>query len=269
MSSAAQSMAPAPADAAADSRVVNGLCVKSRRNDTDAEDVLASSAFAVMAAIVATALAGKAPFAVSPESIVASAPSNTAFATSVISARVGRGLPHIDSSICVAQMTKRPATLALVMSIFCASADLLEGISMPRSPRATMMPSEYLRMSSMLATPSSFSIFEMICTFCPPASSRMLRMSCTSSPLHEGRGDEVHLVLAAKVLHVVDVLLRQHGDVNLHAGQVAVLALAELLAVQHGALQHGVGHDAVTLMEMEPSAMRMLFPGFTDWHSLA
>ena len=51
-----------------------------------------SSAFCAMAAIVATAFAGNAPFAVSPDSIVASAPSNTMFELSMsISARVGEG----------------------------------------------------------------------------------------------------------------------------------------------------------------------------------
>ena len=89
----------------------------------------------------------------------------------------------MDSSICVAQMTKRPATLDLVMSIFCASGTFSEGISMPRSPRATMTPSVYLRMSSKFAMPSSFSILEMILTLWPPASSRILRISCTSSPV--------------------------------------------------------------------------------------
>ena len=136
-----------------------------------------SSALAAMAAMVATARSGKAPFAVSPESIVASAPSNTAFATSVISARVGRGFSHIDSSICVAQMTNLPAMLHFVIIIFWASATFSEGISMPRSPRATITPSVYLRMSSKLRMPSSFSIFEMIWMSWPPFSSRMLRTS--------------------------------------------------------------------------------------------
>ena len=94
-----------------------------------------------MLAIVATATAGKAPLAVSPESMTASTPSYTAFATSVISARVGSGLLIIDSSICVAQMTNLPAMLALVVIIFCARGTFSEGISIPRSPRAIMMPS--------------------------------------------------------------------------------------------------------------------------------
>ena len=136
-----------------------------------------------IAAIVSTALSGNAPFAVSPESIVASAPSNTAFATSVISALVGSGFSHMDSSICVAQMTNLPAMLHFVIIIFCARATFSEGISMPRSPLATMMPSVYFRMSSKLRMPSSFSILQMIWTFSPPFSSRISRTYLTSSPV--------------------------------------------------------------------------------------
>ena len=50
-------------------------------------------------AIVATVSAGYCPAAVSAESITASVPSNTAFATSITSARVGIGLLIIDSII--------------------------------------------------------------------------------------------------------------------------------------------------------------------------
>ena len=59
----------------------------------------------MMRAIVATASIGCAPTLVSPESISASAPSSTAFATSLASARVGRDIAIIDSSIWVATMT--------------------------------------------------------------------------------------------------------------------------------------------------------------------
>ena len=52
-----------------------------------------------------TAATGYSPLAVSPESMTASEPSKMAFATSVASARVGRGLWIIESSICVAVMT--------------------------------------------------------------------------------------------------------------------------------------------------------------------
>ena len=63
--------------------------------------------------ITLTASTGNAPAAVSPESITQSVPSSTALATSVASARVGRGFLHIDSSICVAVMTGLPAMLHL------------------------------------------------------------------------------------------------------------------------------------------------------------
>src|SRR5690348_13747972 len=53
-------------------------------------------------AIVETASTGYCPMLVSPDSITASAPSRTALATSDASARVGRELSIIESSICVA-----------------------------------------------------------------------------------------------------------------------------------------------------------------------
>ena len=55
---------------------------------------------------------GKEPTAVSPESMTASVPSRMALATSVVSARVGRGLRSMESSICVAVITRTPARLA-------------------------------------------------------------------------------------------------------------------------------------------------------------
>ena len=69
------------------------------------------SALTQMSAMIFTASSGCAPVAVSPESITASVPSSTAFATSLASARVGRGLTIIDSSICVAVITGMLAAL--------------------------------------------------------------------------------------------------------------------------------------------------------------
>ena len=54
---------------------------------------------------------GKFPAAVSPDSITQSEPSSTALATSVASARVGRGFLTMDSSICVAVITGLPACI--------------------------------------------------------------------------------------------------------------------------------------------------------------
>mmetsp|Transcript_10422 Transcript_10422/g.47034 ORF Transcript_10422/g.47034 Transcript_10422/m.47034 type:complete len:301 (+) Transcript_10422:843-1745(+) len=122
------------------------------------------SASSQMPAMISTASRGYAPAAVSPESITQSVPSRTALATSVASARVGRGAPVMDSSIWVAVMTGLPLRLAFRIIIFWTQNIRSRGISMPRSPRATMTPSVYLRMSSKFAMPSSFSILEMILT---------------------------------------------------------------------------------------------------------
>ncbi len=56
-----------------------------------------------MRAMVRTVCTGYSPTLVSPDSMTASAPSSTAFATSEVSARVGIGDEIIDSSICVAR----------------------------------------------------------------------------------------------------------------------------------------------------------------------
>src|SRR5688572_20896407 len=65
-----------------------------------------------MRAMVSTACTGNRPEAVSAESMTASVPSRIALATSEASARVGRGLSIMLSSIWVAVMTTRPAPLA-------------------------------------------------------------------------------------------------------------------------------------------------------------
>ena len=59
------------------------------------------------------------PDAVSPESMTQLVPSNTALATSDTSARVGRGLRIMESSICVAVMTGLPAMLVFFIMVFC------------------------------------------------------------------------------------------------------------------------------------------------------
>ena len=63
------------------------------------------SASITMRDIMATASRGYRPLAVSAESMTESLPSKIALATSLASARVGRGFSIIDSSICVAVMT--------------------------------------------------------------------------------------------------------------------------------------------------------------------
>mmetsp|Transcript_24275 Transcript_24275/g.63288 ORF Transcript_24275/g.63288 Transcript_24275/m.63288 type:complete len:221 (+) Transcript_24275:536-1198(+) len=131
--------------------------------------------------MMATASFGKLPPAVSPLSMTASAPSNTALATSEHSARVGRGFDVIDSNICVATMTGLPCALQIWIIFFCSLNTLSGGISMPRSPRATMTASVSLQIDSKFSRPSWFSILEMILTRLPPPSSNTLRIVRTSS----------------------------------------------------------------------------------------
>ncbi len=116
---------------------------------------------------------GYLPLAVSPDSITQSAPSRTALATSEISARVGRGLYCSVSPVNQADLRsstqasewrrwKLASDVALAIIIFWAMKTWLAGISIPRSPRATMTPSASLRISSKFSTPCSFSILTMI-----------------------------------------------------------------------------------------------------------
>ena len=95
-----------------------------------------------------TAALKQSPFADSPESITASDPSRIELATSVHSARVGRGFLIIESSICVAVIVNRPRSAASCSMYFCARNTFSGAISIPRSPRATMMPSTFSRISA-------------------------------------------------------------------------------------------------------------------------
>src|SRR5207249_5167232 len=75
-------------------------------------DGVDDSAARAIRSIIVTASTGYSPTAVSADSITASVPSRIAFATSEVSARVGRGLCTMDSSIWVAMITGIPAALA-------------------------------------------------------------------------------------------------------------------------------------------------------------
>ncbi len=92
---------------------------------------------------------------------MASLPSSTALATSLASARVGRGLRIMESSIWVAVITGLAATMHLLIRIFCTLGTISGLVSMPRSPRATMMPSAASMIESMFFTASGFSILAM------------------------------------------------------------------------------------------------------------
>ena len=122
-------------------------------------------------AIWRTVSNGYAPIAVSAEHITASVPSNTAFATSLTSARVGTGLVIMLSIICVAVMLKRPISRARRIMRFCKAGTAALPTSTAKSPRATMMPSDASMISSKFSIASIRSILDTKpgCTLMPKA----------------------------------------------------------------------------------------------------
>ncbi len=133
-----------------------------------------------MRAITCTVSTGKRPVAVSAESMIASAPSKIAVATSLTSARVGREWVTIDSSIWVATMTGTLASRAWRMTSFWMIGTSSSGTSTPRSPRATMTASTSGRTPCRLATISARSSLAMI-GMLAPWSWRNLRTSWMSA----------------------------------------------------------------------------------------
>jgi hypothetical protein len=135
-----------------------------------------------MRAIMRTARAGWAPEAVSPESMVASAPSKMAVATSLASARVGRELDTIECNISVATMAVRRCSAAAASTLRCNTGTCSGGNSTPRSPRATITASLASTMASSRSMACGVSIFEQMGSTRPQAS-QISRTSFTSSGL--------------------------------------------------------------------------------------
>ena len=90
--------------------------------------------------------------------MTASAPSRIALAQSEASARVGRGFLIMESMTWVATMTGFAAIRASSIARFWTSGTASRGISTPRSPRATMMPSKASTIPSRASTAWGFSI---------------------------------------------------------------------------------------------------------------
>lgn len=75
------------------------------------------------------------------------------------SARVGVGYSTIDSRSCEATITGLLSCLQTLVIRSCTVGICSSGISTPRSPRATMIPSEATTISSSFWRDSKFSIF--------------------------------------------------------------------------------------------------------------
>ena len=132
-----------------------------------------------MRAIISTASRGNLPTALSPESMTASVPSKMALATSLASARVGRGFSVMDSSICVAVMTGLRKSSARRMTCFWISGTFSGATSTPRSPRATITPFATSRMASRFSMACGFS--SLAITGATPPSAAIARRARTTS----------------------------------------------------------------------------------------
>mmetsp|Transcript_52898 Transcript_52898/g.147305 ORF Transcript_52898/g.147305 Transcript_52898/m.147305 type:complete len:222 (-) Transcript_52898:585-1250(-) len=221
-----------------------------------------------MRRMTVTAFKGNWPAAVSPESITQSVPSSTALATSLASARVGRGRLTIDSSICVAVMTGLPFKLHLAIIIFCARKTFSGGISMPRSPRATIMPSLASTIASKFLRPSSFSILEIILME-RPRTPRVSRMVCTSSALctKEAATKSTPWGMPNCKRSFLSFSCKT-GRSTFTPGKLQFLRSPSLQLFMTS-VTTWFSPTAFTLREREPSATRMVFPGLTEVGSLS
>ena len=121
-----------------------------------------SSTRLIIFSIVLTTSTGNFPTDVSPDSMTASAPSIIELATSFTSALDGVRLSIIDSIIWVAIIIGFLAILDLRTKSFWFKGTSSAGISRPKSPLATIIPSAFLIISSILTIASGFSIFAII-----------------------------------------------------------------------------------------------------------
>ena len=87
----------------------------------------------------------------------------------------------IDSSICVAVMTGLDARLRARSDLFESRGTSSSGISMPRSPRATMIPSASVDDASISSSASCFSIFAMTRAVLPRSAMKLSRAATSSA----------------------------------------------------------------------------------------
>src|SRR5262249_40216660 len=186
----------------------------------------------MMRFLLVTASTGSFPAADSADSITASAPSNTAVATSDTSARVGTGLLIIDSSIWVATTTGLPARRAARVSCFWMPGTFSSGSSTPRSPRATISQSVKSMISS---TPA------------PAAPARVVRrFGAVLGPLNDRQPDPVDAGRQRR-LQIGAILLGHGRERDRGVGQAHALACRQ--AAANGDL--GAGMIAVGLQRLQ------------------
>mmetsp|Transcript_32591 Transcript_32591/g.103862 ORF Transcript_32591/g.103862 Transcript_32591/m.103862 type:complete len:375 (-) Transcript_32591:593-1717(-) len=253
------------AEEASDSMVSMGKgCALTRARKYVSYSANCSASWQIMP-MMRTASTGCAPAAVSPESMTQSVPSSTALATSVASARVGRGFCTIDSSIWVAVMTNLPAWLQSAIMRFWAMKIFSIGISIPRSPRATMTPSLASTICAKLSRPSWFSTLEMIWMFLPLAPST-LRMWSTSEPLRTNDAATKSTLFFTPQLRRSSLSFSvMVGRSTTMPGRFMFLRSPRVASLRHFTwMVPALGSHEMTSRVMEPSAQRITLPGDTS-----
>ena len=136
---------------------------------------------------------------------------------------------------------------------------MVTGSSTPRSPRATMMPSEASRISAKALTAAGFSILERIAAR-PSASSRASKTSvgrCTKESASQSTPS------VAGELEVLAVLGRQRGERQHHVGHVDALAVGDLAADHHLGQSRARASSRCTFSRILPSLTRSVEPALS------
>ena len=185
-----------------------------------------SSVDSTMRAMVCTVTTGYSPTLVSPESITASAPSSTAFATSEVSARVGTGLWIIDSSICVATMTGLADAAGELDGVLLHDRHGLE-----RQLHAEVAAGDHdrvERLDDLLELLDGLRLLDLRDdrTRRPTSVHDLVHALDVVGVAHERQRDEVDAELEAPA-QVGLVLLGQRGHVHRDAGQVDALVVRD------------------------------------------
>ena len=157
------------------------------------------------------------------------APAAIAPATSETSARVGRGALIIDSSIWVATMTGLARSLASLIACVWMAGTCSRGSSTPRSPRATMIPSNASTMSGRTATASGFSILAISGTWAAHVGHDLAGEVRVVRRADEGHRDDVHADRQGPA-QVRLVLVGERGRADVDPGQVDALVVGDLPA---------------------------------------
>jgi len=148
---------------------------------------------------------------------------------------VGRGFCVMDSSICVAVITGRRASQALAMICFCTTGTFSGLISTPKSPRATITPSDTRRISSRLSIASGFSSLAITGTSCFARKIAFLACSTSFRAANKTHRNEIRSLFQSEN-QIFVIFGRDGGDAQSHSGQIDALMLAEEPAVDDFAI---------------------------------